>query len=235
MYDSNGNLTGAVESILDITRPKKIETALMEREKQYQKLFTTMTNAFSLQEIITDKSGKAIDYRFLEVNPAFEKMAEVKAEDITGKTFLEVFPMIKKEVIEKYAGVALTGEPVSFTDYNPLVKKHLNIYAYSPHKGQFATIFTDITDVVRLKSEQKVSLEQINKNYEQLAILNDEIRNPLQAIMGYITLEDSKYKDKVISQVKIIDKLVNQLDKRWLESDKIRDFLRKHYDFDPKK
>ncbi|WP_317137869.1 PAS domain S-box protein [Methanochimaera problematica] len=232
VYDNCGNITGAVESILDITRRKNTEIALQTREKQYKELFTTMTNAFALHEIITDDQNVPVDYRFLEVNPAFEEMSGIKAADITGRTFLEVFPMGRKGMIDKYSHVALTGESVSFTDYNPVFEKHHNIYAYSPRKGQFATVFTDITDVVKLKNEQKISLDQINKNLEELAILNDEIRNPLQAIMGYIMLEDFKYSEKVISQIEIIDKLVNRLDQRWLESEKIRDFLRKHYDFE---
>lgn len=231
VFDDSGNVKGAVESILDITEKKKTEEALEMAEKQLLELFNTMTNAFALHEIITDKNGNPVDYKYLRVNPAFEKMTGFTSEGITGKRFLEVFPGGRRSIIEKFGRIALTGEHDNFIDYNPVLKQYHNIYAYSPDKGKFATIYTDITDLVRLKNEQKLSLEQINRNFEELAILNDEIRNPLQVITGYILLGDFPYSKEVLDQVETINRLVDSLDKRWLESDKIRDFLKKHYDF----
>ncbi|WP_317137666.1 PAS domain-containing protein [Methanochimaera problematica] len=232
VFNDEGEVVGAVESLLDITKRKNAEKALEISEKQYKELFSTMTNGFVLNKVITDSEDNPVDYQFIEVNPAFEQMTGLKAEDIIGKNFLEIFPNCRRDLVERYGRIALSGVSEEFTDYNPFFKKHYHIYSYSPKKGFFAIILSDITDLVLLKKQQRESLEQINKNFEQLAILNDEIRNPLQAIMGYIMLEDFKYSEKVISQIEIIDKLVNRLDQRWLESEKIRDFLRKHYDFE---
>jgi len=231
VFDENKNLTGAVESVLDISRRKKAEKALEISEKQYRELFSTMSSGFVLHELITDSSGNPCDFRFLEINPAFEKMTGLDASVIKGRTFFEIFPYENKDILKIYAGVALSGEPAEFTDYNRLFDRYYNIYSYSPSVGRFASIFTDITDLINLRKDQKRSLEQIEKNFEQLAILNDEIRNPLQAIIGYVMLEEFSYTDKIIEQAAVIDKLVNRLDKRWLESEKIRDFLRKHYQF----
>ena len=232
VFDSSGKVKGAVESILDVTEKKKTEDALRESEKQFMDLFTTMTNAFAYCEVITDDDGIPVDFNYLRVNPAFEKMTGIKSSEIEGKRYLEYFPGGRESIIQRFGHVALTGEDESFVDYNPALKQYHSIYVYSPKKGKFAAIFSDITDLVKLKKEQKLSLEQINRNFEELAILNDEIRNPLQVITGYILLEDSAYSKKMLDQVEIIDKLVNRLDRRWLESNKIRDFLKKHYDFD---
>ncbi|MDD4126635.1 MAG: PAS domain S-box protein [Methanomicrobium sp.] len=232
VYDEYNTIIGAVESVLDISKRKNAEKALEFSEKQYKELFSTMSNGFVLHEIITDNEGIPYDYRFLEINPAFEKMTGLNAKDIRGKTFFELYPKGDFEIVKRYGRIAMSGKAEEFTDHNKLFDKYYKIYSYSPRPGQFAAIFTDITDLINLKKHQKQSLQQIEKNFEQLAILNDEIRNPLQAIMGYVMLEEFKYTNQVVEQAGVIDKLVNRLDQRWLESEKIRDFLRKHYQFD---
>ncbi|WP_084600682.1 PAS domain S-box protein [Methanolacinia paynteri] len=229
VFSEKGGLIGAVESVLDISRRKKAEMALDEILKKYRELFTTMTNGFVLHEIITDDSGKPYDFRFLDVNPAFEEMTGLFSSEMVGKTVLELFPDYSREWIERYGRVALTGEPEEFSDYNPTFGKYYHIYSYSPKKGQFAAIFSDVTDLVALRKEHNQMMIQINRNFEQLAILNDEIRNPLQVIAGYALMDESNYSEKILSQIHTIDKLINELDKRWLESDKIREYLMKHH------
>lgn len=231
VFDEKGDIIGAVESVLDISRRKKAELALEEILKKYRELFTTMTNGFVLHEIITDESGRPYNFRFLDVNPAFEDMTGLFSSEMIGKTILELFPDYNREWIKRYGRVALTGKPEEFTDYNEEFGKYYHIYAYSPKIGQFAAIFSDITDVVNLRKKQDQLIMQINRNFEQLAILNDEIRNPLQIITGYALMGDSESSEKIMSQIYAIDKLINELDQRWLESDKIREYLMKHHRF----
>ena len=61
---------------------------------------------------------------------------------------------------------------------------------------------------------------------EQLAILNDHIRNPLQGILGICELEGMKNLPLIRRQVEEIDCLIKRLDIGYLESEKVRDFLR---------
>jgi len=66
--------------------------------------------------------------------------------------------------------------------------------------------------------------------WTQLSILNHQIRNPLAVIVGLVDLEDMDVSDKILEQTEEIDKTISRLDKGWLESAKIQEFLRKHYD-----
>lgn len=76
---------------------------------------------------------------------------------------------------------------------------------------------------------QHEALEQIEENMEQMATLNDHIRNPLQAIVGLADLEGGPMAEKIFLQAGEIDAIINRLDQGWLESSAIRDFLQRHY------
>ena len=70
------------------------ELALRESEERYRTLFSTMSEGFALHEILCDGEGRPYDYRFLDVNLAFERQTGLKAGDLIGRTIREVLPDI---------------------------------------------------------------------------------------------------------------------------------------------
>jgi len=135
-----------LSTINDITERNRAGEALRESETRYHSLFNEMLESFALHEIICDENGKPIDYRFLEINPSFEKQTGLKAIDIIGKTMLQVLPNIESSWIERYGKVALTGEPAVFENYTKEFDRHYHVVVFSPKTGQFATLFEDITE-----------------------------------------------------------------------------------------
>jgi len=119
----------------------------------YAMLFDRMLNGFALHEIICDADGGPIDYRFLDVNPAFERLTGLKAEAVVGRRVTEVLPEIEPVWIRQYGRVALTGEPASFQQHNRDLDRHFEVSAFRPAPGQFACLFADVTDRVRLEAE----------------------------------------------------------------------------------
>ncbi len=87
---------------------------LAQSEERYRKLFDTMTEGFAIHEIICDDQGRPCDYRFLQVNPAFERLTGLKAADLVGRTLYEVLPQSESLWVERYGSVALTGQPAHF-------------------------------------------------------------------------------------------------------------------------
>ncbi|NLZ08619.1 MAG: response regulator [Bacteroidales bacterium] len=104
--------------------------------------------AFASHQIIVDDRGLPVDYQYLEVNPAFEHITGLKADDIIGKTVREVLPGIENsefDWIEAYGSVALNGELKDFEQYSELLHKWYQVHVFSQKKGFFTTLFTDIT------------------------------------------------------------------------------------------
>ncbi len=142
----------------DISERKSAQDNLRKSEKRYRQLFEAMISGFALHEIILDARGQPRDYRFLEVNPAFERLTGLKAEQVVGRTVLEVMPQIEPHWIETYGRVANTGESASFENYSHSLGKYYEVVAYSPTHGQFATIFHDITERKRNEEAQRIAL-----------------------------------------------------------------------------
>jgi hypothetical protein len=76
------------------------------------------------------------------------------------------------------------------------------------------------------------AFEQIERNMEQFEILNDQIKNPLQAILlDTDNIQDAAAKKRIANHVQEINKILGCVDEGILESQKVRNFLRKYYDF----
>ena len=154
----------------DITEHKLIEQALLESEERYRLLFSEMVSGFALHEIIYDKNGKPCDYRFLDLNPAFERLTGLRRIDILGKTVREVLPKIETHWIDTYGEVVLIGKPVHFENYSEELDRYYEVVAFRPQKNQFAVTFTDITE--RIRSE-----EGLRESEERYRLLADNVRD----------------------------------------------------------
>ena len=157
----------------DLDRTVKVRTAdLTESETRYRSLFEHMTNGFALHEMVCDTHGNPSDYRFVEVNPSFEKLTGLKTSDIVGRTVLEVMPNTEMSWIDTYGRVALHGEPVSFESFSQVLSRYYQVWAYCPKPGFFATIFSDIT-VRKSASESLILSEERLKEAQRIACIGN--------------------------------------------------------------
>ncbi len=155
--DARGNVVGAGEVAYDITEQVRMQDALRQSEERYRTLFNSMVEGFALHEIICDEHGKPCDFRFLDINPAFEKLTGLQRADVVGRTHNEVLPDDSPKWVEAYGKVALTGEPLSFDNYSPALHRHYEVSAYQSMPGQFAVIFLDITARKRMEQSLRES------------------------------------------------------------------------------
>lgn len=136
-------------------RNRLTEQTLADREAEYKELFERMLNGFALHETVLDDRGKPVDYRYLAVNPAYEEITGLKAEDILGKNVLTVLPGIEPEWIDYYGRVVLTGVSERFEHYSRLFGRWFEVVAFSPRKGCLVAIIADVTE----RKERETRLE----------------------------------------------------------------------------
>lgn len=120
--------------------------AMRRSEEQYRRLFNSIDEAFCIVQIELDEHGRAGDYRFLEINPAFDKQTGTRGA--VGRTASELVPGIEPMWIETYAKVAQTGEPIRFIDYSRAMRRWFDVYAFrigKPEERRVAVLFSDIT------------------------------------------------------------------------------------------
>ncbi|MEI7671099.1 MAG: PAS domain S-box protein [Deltaproteobacteria bacterium] len=166
-------------------------TARRKAEEDYQTLFREMLDGFALHELLYDKEKNPANYRFLAVNPAFERITGLKAEEIVGKTVLDVIPSTERHRIETYGKVVVTGEPVFFENFSSGLNKHFAVTAFRPAPHQFACIFSDITERKR-EEEEKAKLEaQLHQSQKMESVgrlaggVAHDFNNMLGVILGH--------------------------------------------------
>jgi len=165
-FTADGQIDSIVGAAYDITAQKQAEANLNENEARYRTLFETMHEGFAFHEIICNEQGEPVDYRYLDINPAFERLTGLQRETTIGKRVREVIPGIEEHWITTFGQVALTGKPAEMENYVHELDRYYRAKAYSPERGKFAVVFDEVT-------EQKKLLRDLEEREAQLRVLFD--------------------------------------------------------------
>lgn len=160
----------------DVTERLKAERSLRESERKYRALFREMSEGFALHEIICDENGKPCDYRFIELNPAFEMQTGLKKREVIGKTVKQVFSDSEDYWVNTYGRVALTGKPARFEHYSSELGRYYQVIAYRAGPHRLATLLLDVTEQRGLQREREITLELLHIVNESAGI-RDLIRS----------------------------------------------------------
>lgn len=157
----------------------KINAALTISEARYRALFEHMQNSFNIRKVIVDAAGRPVDLKYVDVNPAFEKMYGLCAGDVVGRRVTEIFPGIDREPfnwIKMLGEVALTGHSIIIEEYFQSGEKWLRLEAYSPQKNFVASVTQDITKRKLVEEQLKYYADELMNSNTKLINLNDELR-----------------------------------------------------------
>lgn len=184
--------------VRDVTDWRVTQEDLRRKEQRFRTLFESMSEGFALHTMIYDDAGRPINYEMTDFNPAAERMLNRKREEVLGQTVTSIFDLSAPPFLEVYSQVAETGEPSSFSSYFGPVGRTFRISAFSPARGQFATVFEDITQQVEIQRE-KTRLEQQLKQAQKMEALGQlaggmahDFNNLLTVVLGHLELGQSQ-------------------------------------------
>jgi len=139
-------------------------------EARYRQMFETLIEGFCTIEMVFDAQGKPVDYRFLEVNPAFEKHTGV--QNARGRLMREIAPELESYWFEIFGKVARTGEPARFENEAKPLGRFYEVNAYrigGDGSALVGILFNDITD-------RKASERKLRSAFERMSLLHQITR-----------------------------------------------------------
>jgi len=162
LCDPDGNVVRWFGTNTDITEREQVATALRQSEERYRSLFNSMLEGFCIVEVLFDADARPVDYRFLEINPAFA--AQTGLLNAQGKRMRELAPEHEAHWFEIYGKVALTGEATHFVNEAKMLNRWYDVNAYrvgGPESRKVAILFNDISESKRSENALRESKERM--------------------------------------------------------------------------
>lgn len=241
LMNEHGDIVEWFGAASDVTERRHVAQALRESDERYHNLFNSIDEGFCVIELIYDEQEKPSDYRFLEVNSAFEKQSGL--HNATGKRILELVPDFDNSWFEIYGKVLRTGEPVRLVNNTKSMNRWFDVYAF-PIGGlasrKLGVIFNDATERKLIEaerekldqtlSEKNIDLERATAAAEKanlaksdfLSSMSHELRTPLSAILGFAQLLESGLPELSVAQKRSVDQILHS---GWYLLDLINEIL----------
>jgi len=198
-----------IAAIRDVTERKRAEGELRQSEEKYRTLFDSIDVGVCTIEVLFDGNDKPVDYRFLEVNPSFEKQTGI--QNARGRRMREIAPLHEEHWFEIYGKIALTGEPARFENQAVQLHRWYDVYAFrvgKPQQRQVAIHFKNITERKRAEEALHRAHDQLEARVRErtaeilkktrdletlLYVTSHDLREPLRSIQNFSRLVHDRY------------------------------------------
>ncbi len=202
LQESNEEMAGALEELRSteeslVQQNRELEAKendLLESRENYRSLFDHMLVGCAVHEALCGPDGRMIDYRFIDMNPAFEKMTGLGRDAILGRTVREVLPGIEEYWFERYGNVVATGDPIHYENFAQALGKHYEVVAFRNRPGQFAVTVMDVSDRKLQEDRSRRVIEDMNVTLEELRAAQEELMDRNR---------DLKAKDQELEQSRV--------------------------------
>ena len=176
LNELSSDLSFAINDIRAKEQKALIEKEKDQSERKYQMLFECMQEGFALNEIIYGEDGKPVDYRFVEINPGFEKQTGLKRSSIIGKKVSEIFPDLESSWIKTIRNVVLQNREEIFEDYIRSLDKYFMVNLFKSQKEKIAAVFFDVTEKKKNENiirSNEARIRNALENFPDMVILYD--------------------------------------------------------------
>jgi PAS domain S-box-containing protein len=187
----------------------RIEQALRESEREYRRLFESISVGYCVGEVIFDEHGKAIDIFYEDSNPAATRLVGV---ELTGHRFSDFYSEYRDEWIEVFEDVALHGVARRKETFAHPLQTWLDVSVFrveGARRPRVAMIFEDITARRQVESELRELNATLEARVEARTAELVESERQLRRATSLLTMAEQEERSR-ISQV-LHDDLQQQL------------------------
>lgn len=167
---------GFMKILRDCTAADEAALRLAESDKRYRTLFEAIDAGFCIIEMKFDVQGRPIDYRFLEINPAFEHQTGLA--DAVGKWMTDLAPAHEQHWFDIYGEVALSRRPVRFENNAEALQRWYEVQAIpigEPFEHRVAVLFNDVS----ARRSAELALQALTESLRKEVAARTKDRNQL--------------------------------------------------------
>ena len=137
-------------------------------EQKYRTLLGSIDEGFCVIEVLLEHGGRPTDYRFLEVNPSFQRLTGI--QDAVGRTMREIAPEHEEHWFQTFGEIATTGASRRFEHEAKALGRYYDVFAFrvgKPEDRQVAILFNDITTRKRVELELEARVVERTKELSE--------------------------------------------------------------------
>lgn len=209
-------IEGVVLTFVDITSRRNTERQLHESQQSYQTLFDSIDEGFGVFEVIFEDT-LAVDYRFVEVNAAFERQTGLP--DVVGRTARQMIPGHEDHWYEIYGRIAKSGEPERFEAPAATLGRYYDAYAFpvgTTEDHRVGVLFRDVSERKEAEAQREMLTKELSHRVKNtLAVVQALARSPSTPDQTV-----NQYVERFIGRVQALARAHDQLlETHWQSAD----------------
>ena len=150
---------GYVKVLRDRSDIQIAREQLEAREVYWSGIFDRLVEGMLVGDVVRDGAGRIVDWRYVDVNPAWERMVGVARETAVGSTLREMIPGIEHEWIDQFGRVVETGVADRFTRQVGAWNRWYEGHAFKLAGDRFGVLFFDVSERMRGERRRDALLE----------------------------------------------------------------------------
>ena len=209
---------GRVWSFRDITERKRSETELEENRRLLHGVLKNAVDGIVAYEVIRDDQGVLMDFRFLLVNPAAERLLGQSALQLVGRGLLDSSSDIVLDgLFESFVRIVETGAILDF-EYSTVRSNEMRWYRVAGVKlgDGLVMSYSDITERKRSEAELELMHRQLVDTSRQAGMAEvatsvlHNVGNVLNSVNVSSTLVSNQVRKSKVANLSKVVQLLNE-------------------------